>query len=184
MKASELKRGMIVKDGKEFYVVIDIEHRTPGNLRAIYQTTMKNLLSSKIINVRYSPADSVEKADLDSKKMQYLYKDNSGVHFMDMASYESIALTEDMVGASKDYLKENLEVEVLYYEHHPISIELPVSVDLKITASEPGYKGDTSGKSTKPAILETGLKINVPLFIKEGETVRVDTRTGEYLGRT
>lgn len=183
MKASELKRGMIIKEKGEFYIVIDIEHRTPGNLRAIYQTTLKNLLSSKMMNMRYSPADTVEKADLESKKFQFLYHDHAGFHFMDMESYDSIALENDLIGGAKDYLKENLAVEVLYYEHHPVTIELPVSVDLKITESSPGIRGDTSGKAMKSATLETGLKVNVPLFIEEGETVKIDTRTGEYLGR-
>lgn len=183
MKASELKRGMIIKDGNEFYIVIEIEHRTPGNLRAIYQTTLKNLVNSKIANRRYSPTDVVEKADLESKKVQYLYRDHAGFHFMDMATYETMAIGEDMVGQSKDYLKENIEVELLYYEHRPVTIELPVSVDLKVTESSPGIRGDTTGKAMKPAVLETGLKINVPLFIEEGNIVKVDTRTGEYLGR-
>lgn len=183
MKASELKRGMIIKDGSEFYIVIAIEHRTPGNLRAIYQTTLKNLLTSKIINKRYSPTDVVEKADLESKKVQYLYRDHAGFHFMDMVTYETIAIGEDMLGQSEDYLKENLEAEILYYEHRPVTIELPVSVDLKVTESSPGIRGDTSGKAMKPAVLETGLKINVPLFVEEGDIVKVDTRTGEYLGR-
>jgi len=183
VKASELKKGMIIKDGSEFYVVIEVEHRTPGNLRAIYQTTLKNLLSSKIINQRYSPADTVEKADLESKKVQYLYKDHSGYHFMDMANYETLTISEELLGDASRYLKENLEAELLYYEHHPVSIELPVSITLKVTESAPGMKGDTSGKAMKPATLETGLVVNVPLFIKEGELIIIDTRTGEYLGR-
>ena len=102
---------------------------------------------------------------------------------MDMATYESITLGEDLAGQSKDYLKENLEVAILYYEHRPITLELPVSVALKITESAPGIRGDTSGKAMKTATLETGLKVNVPLFIEEGEVVMVDTRTGQYLGR-
>ena len=183
MKASELKKGMIIKEGSDFFIVVDMEHRTPGNLRAIYQCTLKNVLTGKMLNNRYSPSDTVEKADLESKKVQYLYKDHSGFHFMDMATYETITISDDMVGAGKDYLKENLEVELLYYERDPISIELPVSVALKVTESAPGIKGDTSGKSMKPAMLETGLTVNVPLFIDEGETVMIDTRTGEYLER-
>ena len=183
MKASELKRGMIIKDDGGFYIVVEIEHRTPGNLRAIYQTTLKNVLNAKIINKRFSPADTVEKADLESKKVQYLYRDHSGFHFMDMATYETITIGDEMVGQFKDYLKENLEAEMIYYEHRPITIELPVSVDLKVTESSPGIRGDTSGKAMKLATLETGLKINVPLFVEEGDIVRVDTRTGEYLGR-
>ncbi len=183
MKASELQKGMIIREGNEFYYVISIDHRTPGNLRAIYQTVLKGLLSGKMINQRYSPSDSVEKVDLEPKTVQYLYHDQSGFHFMDMASYESLAFSEELVGDQKNYLKENLEVKVLYYEHKPITIELPVSVDLKVVESAPGIRGDTSGKATKPAKVETGITINVPLFIEEGEIVRVDTRTGDYLGR-
>ena len=183
MKASELKKGMIIRDGNDFFVAIEMEHRTPGNLRAIYQATLKNILTGKMLNKRYSPSDTVEKADLEGKKVQYLYRDHEGFHFMDMDNYESLTLNDDMVGAAKDYLKENLEVQLLYYEHKPVTIEMPVSVALKIVESAPGAKGDTSGKAMKPAKLETGLVVNVPLFIDEGETVMVDTRTGEYLGR-
>ena len=183
MKASELKKGMIIKDGGQFFVAIAMEHRTPGNLRAIYQATLKNILTGKMLNKRYSPSDTVEKADLEGKKVQYLYRDHEGFHFMDMDNYESLTLNDEMVGSAKDYLKENLEVQLLYYEHKPVTIEIPVSVALKIVESAPGAKGDTSGKAMKPAKLETGLVVNVPLFIDEGETVLVDTRTGEYLGR-
>jgi elongation factor P len=183
VKASELKKGMTIMDEGEFFTVVEMEHRTPGNLRAIYQATLKNLLTGKVLNKRYSPADTVEKAELESKAVQYLYRDPSGFHFMDMATYETAVLGEDIVGGTKDYLKENLEVEILYHEYHPVTIELPVSVDLKITESSPGLRGDTTGKAMKSATLETGLKINVPLFIEEGNIVKVDTRTGEYLGR-
>ena len=183
MKASELEKGMVIKDGNDFLAVVDIDHKTPGNLRAIYQVTFKNIIKGNIINRRFSPSDSVEKAELESKKFQYLYSDHSGYHFMDMESYESIALDRDLIGQNKDYLKENLEVLVLYNEHHPISVELPVSVGLKVVESAPGAKGDTSGKAMKPATLETGIVINVPLFIEEGEVVKVDTRNGQYLGR-
>ena len=183
MKASELKRGMIIKDGGEFYVVIEMDHKTPGNLRAIYQATLKSLLNPRIVNKRYSPSDLVEKADLESKKAQYLFRDHAGCHFMDMETYETLSLSDEMVGGGQDYLKENLAVEILYYEHRPISIELPVSVSLKVIESAPGAKGDTSGRAMKPAKLETGIVVNVPLFIEEGEVVLVDTRTGEYLGR-
>lgn len=183
MKASELKKGMIIKDGANFFIVIEMEHRTPGNLRAIYQAVIKNILTGQTLNKRYSPSDSVEKADLESKKVQYLYRDHSGFHFMDMENYESLSISDDMVGSAKDFLKENLAVELLYHDHKPVSIEMPVSVALKIVESAPGAKGDTSGKAMKPAKLETGFMVNVPLFIEEGETVLVDTRTGDYLGR-
>jgi len=183
MKASELKKGMVIKDGANFFVVIEMEHRTPGNLRAIYQAVIKNILTGQTLNKRYSPSDSVEKADLESKKVQYLYRDHEGFHFMDMDNYEALSLSDDMVGPAKDFLKENLAVELLYHDHKPVSIEMPVSVALKIVESAPGAKGDTSGKAMKPAKLETGITVNVPLFIDEGETILIDTRTGEYIGR-
>jgi elongation factor P len=183
MKASELKRGMIIDDSGKLYVVISIEHRTPGNLRAIYQTTLKHLVDGKLINMRYSPEDKIEKVDLEAKKAQYLFHDHSGFHFMDMETYETIVLGADILSEIKDYLKENTEISLLYHEHKPVTAELSPSVDLKVTESAPGIRGDTSGKATKTAKLETGLTINVPLFIEEGDIVKVDTRTGQYLGR-
>lgn len=183
MKASELKKGMIIKEGADFLIVVEMDHKTPGNLRAIYQATLKSLLSSKTLNRRFSPTDTVEKADLESKKVQYLYRDHSGYHFMDMETYETMTIGDDLVGDNYHYLKENQEAELLYYEHHPVTIELPVSVKLRIVESAPGVKGDTSGRAMKPAKLETGFTVNVPLFIEEGEVIVVDTRTGEYLGR-
>ena len=183
MKASELKKGMIIKEGNDFFQVIEMDHKTPGNLRAIYQATLKSLLSLRTVSRRFSPGDSVEKAELESKKVQFLYKDHSGYHFMDMDNYESMAIGEELVGNNYNYLKENLEVQLLYDKQHPITLELPVSVKLKIVESAPGAKGDTSGRAMKPAKLETGFVVNVPLFIEEGETILVDTRTGDYLGR-
>ena len=174
---------MIIRENGEFYIVVGINHRTQGNKRGIYQTQVKNLLKGNVTNRRYSPTDVLEKADLESKKMQYLYSDHAGHHVMDMESYETVCLDKDLVGTAKDFMKENQEVEVLYYEHHPVTVELPTSVALKVAESAPGIKGDTSGKSVKPATLETGFVVNVPLFIEEGELILVDTRTGAYLGR-
>lgn len=183
MKASGLKRGMIIDDGGKLYLVVSIEHRTPGNLRAIYQTILKNVVDGKLINMRYSPEDKVEKVDLEAKKAQYLFHDHSGFHFMDMETYETIVLGDDILSGIKNYLKENTEISLLYHEHKPVTAELSTSVDLKVTESAPGIRGDTSGKAMKTAKLETGLTINVPLFIEEGDIVKVDTRTGQYLGR-
>ena len=149
---------MAISYNGDISVVLDSQHRTPGNLRAIYQAVIKNILTGQTLNKRYSPSDSVEKADLEGKKAQYLYRDHEGYHFMDMDNYESLKLTDDMVGSGKDYLKENLEVQLLYHDHKPVSIELPVSVALKIVESAPGAKGDTSGSAMKPAKLEKGAK--------------------------
>jgi len=183
VKASELKKGMIIKEGNDFYMIVDMEHRTPGNLRAIYQATLKNLFNPKIVNRRYSPTDTVEKANLESKKVRYLFRDHAGFHFMDMETYDTLVISDEMVGDMKNYLRDDSEAELLYHEHKPLAVELPVNVSLKVIESAPGIKGDTSGKAVKPAKLETGLAINVPLFIEEGDIVKVDTRTGEYLER-
>lgn len=183
MKASELKKGMMIRDGSDIYAVVEIEHRTPGNLRAIYQTTIKNIVTGKILNKRYSPTDVVEKVDLDARKMQYLYQDGSGLHFMDMSTYETVALSLEMVGSARFYLRENSEIEILYYNHTPVSIELPPNVKLKVKETSVAVRGDTSGKVMKSATLETGLNVNVPIFIEEGEIIVVDTRSGAYLGR-
>ncbi len=183
MKASEIKKGMIIKEDGELYVVIDMDHKTPGNLRAIYQATLKSLINPKIVNKRYSPGDSVERAELDSKKAQYLFRDHSGYHFMDMETYDTLIITDEMVGSNKDYLKENLAVELLYHGHEALAVVLPVSIELKVIESAPGTRGDTSGKAMKPAKLETGITVNVPLFIKDGDVLKIDTRTGEYLER-
>jgi elongation factor P len=183
VKASEIKKGMIIKEDGELYSVIDMDHKTPGNLRAIYQATLKSLLNPKIVNKRYSPGDQVERVELDSKKVQYLFRDHSGYHFMDMETYDTLIITDEMVGSNKDYLKENLEVELLYHGHEALAVELPCSVELKVIESAPGTRGDTSGKAMKPAKLETGITVNVPLFIKDGDVLKIDTRTGEYLER-
>jgi elongation factor P len=183
MKASELKKGMIIDDGGQLYIVTDVDHKTPGNLRAIYQLTLKHLLDGRVTNKRFNPGDSVTKVDLEGKKAQYLFHDHAGFHFMDMENYETIVLGDDILSEIKNYLKENAEISLLYYGQNPVSAELPTSIDLKVIESHPGTRGDTSGKVTKPAKLETGLVINVPLFIEEGEVIKVDTRTGQYLGR-
>ena len=183
MKASELKKGMIIQEGGEYFAVVEMEHRTPGNLRAIYQCTLRSLANPKIINRRYSPSDTVDRADLQSKKAQFLFHDHAGFHFMDMETYETLTISDEMVGDSKNYLKENMEVELLYHEHRALAVELPTSVDLKVIESAPGIRGDTSGKAMKSAKVETGLIVNVPLFIEEGTIIKVDTRTNNYLGR-
>jgi len=183
MKAAELKKGMIISDGGQLYVVTELEHRTPGNKRGIYQALMKHLLDGRAINKRYSPDDYIEKVDLDARKAQYLFHDHSGYHFMDMETYDTIVLDDEMLSGAKNYLKENIGISLLYHDHSPVSVELPISIDLKVIESAPGVRGDTSGKVTKPAKMETGLIVNVPLFIEEGETIKVDTRNGQYLGR-
>ncbi|MDP3790649.1 MAG: elongation factor P [Candidatus Omnitrophota bacterium] len=183
MKASELKKGMMIEEDGQLYVVTDVDHKTPGNLRAIYQLTLKHLLDGRVTNKRFNPSDSVTKVDLEAKKAQYLFHDHAGFHFMDMETYDTIVLGDDILSDIKVYLKENAEIALLYHDHKPVTADLPVSMDFKVIESAPGARGDTSGKVTKPAKIETGLVVNVPLFIEEGEIIKVDTRTGQYLGR-
>ena len=164
-------------------VVLDTQHRTPGNLRAFVQATIRSIRSGKSSDVRFSSTDKVELVEIDRKKLEFSYKDRNGYHFMDPETYDTISLGEELIGDAKDYLVENLSVQVLYAEGRPVQMELPASVSLKVIESPEGVRGDTASNVTKPATLESGKKINVPLFIKEGETIKIDTRTGAYLGR-
>ncbi|MCM8831416.1 MAG: elongation factor P [Candidatus Omnitrophica bacterium] len=183
MRVSDVKKGMFIDEDGEIYMVIDIEHRTPGNYQACYQLYLKHLLDSKIIKKRYNPDAVVEEAKIEKQKVQYLYQDNLGFHFMDAQTYDTITLATETVGELKNYLKENSEVNLLIYKNKPISLELPLKVSLRVIEAPVGLKGDTVGSAKKQVTLETGLKINVPLFIKEGDIIEIDTTTGEYLGR-
>ncbi len=183
MQANDLRPGAAILLNGQIYLVTEFRHHTPGNKRAFIQATLRELKSGKIIQQRFSSAESVEMANLDSKKVQYLYHDQNGYHFMDMEDYHSFALSEELIGEKKYYLKENEEVAVDFHDDNPIMVEVPNHVFLKITESPPWVKGDSVSNNMKPAVLETGLKIQVPIFIEEGTIVKVDTRTGEYLGR-
>jgi elongation factor P len=174
---------MAIEWKSELYVVVDRAHMTPGNKRAVIQLTLKQLRTGKTIRTRFRPQDSLELAHLEPKEFNFLYSDDQGYHFMNMEDYTQETLSASVVGDAKDYLKENLGVEILFYEGVAIQTKLPTHLDLKIQHTEPGIKGDSVSNSTKPATLESGLTIQVPLFIKEGEVVKVDTRTGDYLGR-
>ncbi len=133
--------------------------------------------------MRFSSTDKVELVDISRTTLEFSYKDNSGYHFMDPKTYETITLQENLLADAKDYLVENLSVEVLYTEGRPVQVELPSSVNLEVVESPEGLRGDTASNVTKPAVLETGKTVNVPLFINEGETIKIDTRTGNYMGR-
>lgn len=183
MRVSDVRKGTFINENGELYMVVDIEHRTPGNYQACYQFYLKHLIDSKLIKKRYNPDAMVEEARLETQKAQYLYHDASGFHFMDMQTYDTITLNNEVVGDLKNYLKENAEVSLLIYKNIPVSLELPLKLDLKVIEAPVGLRGDTVGTAKKQVTLETGLKINVPLFIKEGDIIQVDTTTGEYLGR-
>ena len=174
---------MAIRYNGDVAVVLDVQHRTPGNLRALVQATLRSIRTGKSSNVRFSSTEAVELVDVNRRKLEYSYKDQDGYVFMDPDTYESETLRPELLQNSADYLTENLAVEVLYAEGKPVAVELPSSVSLKVVESAEGLRGDSATNVQKPAKLETGKVIQVPLFIKEGEIIRVDTRTGAYLGR-
>jgi elongation factor P len=181
--ANDLRKGMAIRHNNNPAILLDVQHRTPGNLRASVQAIIRYINTGKSADVRFGSTDKVEVIDIDRKQLEFSYKDRDGFHFMDPETYETITLPESFIGDAKDYLVENLSVQVLYAQGKPVQIEMPASVSLKVVESAEGLRGDTASNVTKPAKLESGKTINVPLFIKEGETVKIDTRTGAYMGR-
>ncbi len=170
-------------DGKP-YVIVDFQHVNPGKGSAFVKTKLKNLETGLVIERTFkSGVDTFPKPDLEEKEMEFLYTDADGYHFMDQVTYETVALREDSVGDCKNYLQEGIKLFILYYNDRPISLELPNFVELKVAQTDPGLKGDTATGGQKKAILETGLQVSVPLFINEGEVLKIDTRTAEYVER-
>ncbi len=174
---------MVIKFNNELFSIFSVNHRTPGNLRGFVQVKMRNLRSGSMIEHRFASEDRVEKAQLDEQEMEYLYDDGEYYYFMNTATYEQIHLTKDLLGEAVQYLTPNLRVNVEFYEGKPLSVELPPTVDLKVLETEPALKGATVSNVTKPAKLETGLVVQVPPFITEGEIIRVNTAEGTYQER-
>jgi len=183
MQANDLRKGIAIIHQGQIYVVADYSHHTPGNKRAFVQTTLKELKTGKIIQNRFSSTEEVPVANLDTKHAQYLYHDRDGYQFMDLEDYHTFALPDGVVGDQKYYLKENDEIDIDFHDGTPVLLKLPSHVFLKVVQSPPGIRGDSVSNALKTAVLETGLKIQVPLFIQEGNEVKVDTRTGAYLSR-
>jgi elongation factor P len=175
---------MAIKYGGEVCLVLDTQHRTPGNLRAFVQATIRNIKTGRSSLVRFASTEPIETVPLNRRKLEFSYKDATGYTFIDPSSFESTTLQEDLVGSCKDYLVEGAICEVMFNAEAPVQIELPPSVHLKVIESPEGVRGDTASNVQKAAVLETGISINVPLFIKEGEMIKVDTRTGAYMGRS
>jgi elongation factor P len=178
-----MRPGMVIKFNNELHSVFSVAHRTPGNLRGFVQAKMRNLRSGNMTEHRFSSEDKVEKAQLDEIEMEYLYDDGEYYYFMNSENYEQMHLTKDLLGDATSYLIPQLKVSVEFYEGKPISVELPATVDLTVVETEPGLKGATVSNVTKPAKLETGLVVQVPPFITEGEKIRVNTAEGTYQER-
>ncbi|MCF8525388.1 MAG: elongation factor P [Rhodoluna sp.] len=181
--SNDLKNGLVLNIDGQLWTVIEFQHVKPGKGPAFVRSKLKNVLTGKVVERTFNAGVKVETANVDKREMNYLYNDGSGYVFMDNQNYEQMSLTNEIVGDAKDYLLENQGAIVAVYEGNPIYVELPASVVLEITFTEPGLQGDRSSGGTKPATVETGLQIQVPLFIEQSTKVRVDTRTGEYLGR-
>jgi elongation factor P len=178
-----MKKGMLVKIENDLFRVLELQHVTPGNLRGFVRVKFRNIRSGTLSDQKLRSEDTVERATLDETEMQYLYQDGDSFYFMDTTSYEQIHISGEALGESVSYLKSEMTIKVEFYGTEPVGIELPQTVDLKVTDTVPGIKGATASNQIKPATLETGLVVNVPPFINTGDVVRVNTETGEYLSR-
>ncbi|HTV81771.1 MAG TPA: elongation factor P [Acidobacteriaceae bacterium] len=181
--ATQLRPGMIIKHNNDLHSVFSVEHRTPGNLRAFIQARLRNLRTGAMFEHRYRSPDPIERVVVDEIPMEFLYNDGDDYYFMNTENYEQTHLKADMLGDAVEYLIANLQIKVSFHDGVAVGIELPQTVELKVVETEPGLKSATASSVTKPAKLETGLVVQVPPFINEGEKIRVDTAEGAYLSR-
>ena len=182
VSTAEFKKGLKIQFDGEPYSIVDFQHVKPGKGGAFVRTKLKHMKLGRVIDNTFRAGEKVELVDFDEKRMQYLYRDDR-YHFMDLDTYDQISLSPEEVGEARDFLRENTEVEILFIDQSPVSVELPNFIELQIAKTDPGIRGDTASGGSKPATLETGAVIQVPLFLNEGDVVKVDTRSGEYLGR-
>ena len=183
LKAIQLRKGNIIIFNNELYILTDVTHITPGKGQAVVQSKMKHLQTGQNAEKRYRPDETVEKAELETRKMEYIYNDGDNLVFMDQETYEQIPIHKDFLGDTVLYLLPNTVVDVDFFKGEPVGVELPLYVELKVVETEPTLKTATVTSSYKPAVLETGLKVQIPPFIEEGEIIRIDTRDGKYLER-
>ena len=181
--ATQMRPGMIIKHNNDLHSVFSVEHRTPGNLRAFIQAKLRNVRTGAMFEHRFRSGDAIEKINVDEIAMEFLYQDGDNYYFMNTENYEQLHLTRDILGDSVDYLIPNLQIKVEFYDGKAVGIELPQTVEMTVVETEPGLKSATASSVTKPAKMETGLMVQVPPFINEGEKIRVDTAEGSYLSR-
>jgi elongation factor P len=182
VSTAEFKKGLKIQHDGQPYTIVDFQHVKPGKGGAFVRTKLKHMRQGRVIDNTFRAGEKVELVDFDEKHMQYLYKDER-YHFMDTETYDQISLSPDEVGDARDFLKENTEVDILFIDGSPVTVELPNFMELAIVKTDPGIRGDTASGGSKPAQLETGATIQVPLFLNEGDVVKVDTRSAEYLSR-
>ncbi len=180
---SDLRKGLTIAINDEPYVVVSFEFVKPGKGQALYRTRLRNMLSGTVVDRTYRSGDTLESASLDQRSMQYLYKEGNNYYFMDNQTYEQLSISEEALGDAKNYLIDNLGVEVLFFRDRPIGVNVPSFVNLRVVQTAPWTKGDTSGADSKLATMESGCVLRVPPFIEEGDLITIDTRTGAYTTR-
>jgi elongation factor P len=183
VSAGDFRKGLTIEIDGQVWVIVDFQHVKPGKGAAFVRTKMKNIMQGNVLERTFNPTEKFENAHVDKKEMQYLYNDGELYYFMDNETYEQLPLNKDKVEDAMNFVKENMTVMIKFFKGEAFSVEPPNFVELAVSQTEPGFKGDTATAGNKPAILETGYKIMVPLFINEGDVIRVDTRTGEYMER-
>ena len=183
ISAGDFRNGITIEFEGNVYQIIEFQHVKPGKGAAFVRTKLKNIINGGVVEKTFRPTEKCPQARIDRKDMQYLYADGDLFNFMDTETYDQIALNKDTVGDTLKFVKENEMVKICSYNGNVFAIEPPLFVELEITDTEPGFKGDTATGATKPAIVETGAKVMVPLFVDQGEVIKIDTRTGEYLSR-
>ena len=181
--AGDFKNGVTFEMDGNVMQVIEFQHVKPGKGAAFVRTKIKNVISGAVVEKTFNPTEKYPTAFVERKEMQYLYSDSGLYYFMDQETYEQIPINEETLGDNFKFVKENMECKVLSYKGNVFGVEPPFFVELQVTQTDPGFKGDTATNATKPAVLETGAEIKVPLFIDEGDMIRIDTRTGEYMER-
>jgi elongation factor P len=183
IQATQMKRGMCIKHENDLYRVVSAEHKTPGNLRGMVQAKIRHLKTGSIIDHRFRSVDMVERAVLDETEMEFLYQDGDMYNFMNNETFEQIALSDEVLGDAVPYLIANVKLKIEMYEGRPVGIELPLTVEMQVMETEPAIKGASVSNQSKPAKMETGLIVQVPPFISEGDRIRIDTSGGAYIER-
>jgi elongation factor P len=183
INASDFKKGLTIEIDGNVFVIVDFQHVKPGKGAAFVRTKIKNVITGSVLERTFNPTDKMPRAMIETKDMQYLYLDGDFYVFMDNENYEQMSLTKEQVEEALPYLKDNMDVQIKFFKGKPFSVQPPNFVELKVVSTEPGVRGDTATNTMKPAKLETGFTVMVPLFVNTGETLRIDTRTGEYMER-
>ncbi len=183
VSTTDFRNNLKIEYEGNLYAIVEFQHVNPGNLRAFVRTKLKNLKTGQLIERTFRAGEKFETPDVEEKQMQFLYKSGDDYHFMDTETYEQVSMGEEHLGENKNFLQENIIVTVVFHNNIPIGVTLPIFVEMKVVKTEPGYRGDTATSSSKPATIESGSVIQVPLFVNEGDMIKIDTRTEEYVER-